>query len=97
MLEVAPVKTVVLFDPVIAIQPDGDAPKCSWQVGCVVPMPTLPTTVMFDAATFDVDMVVSIAVINVTVVTFMLQKLALLPVKLDAVIVPETFPPDIGR
>ena len=44
-LEVAPVNTCELFAPVIAIQPDDEAPKCIWHVGCVVPMPTFVVVV----------------------------------------------------
>ena len=65
--------------------------------GVAVPMPALPTTVRLEVATLDVDIVVSVAVTKLTVVTVRFEKDALLPVKLEAVMVPETEPPESGR
>ena len=68
----------------------------SLNAGKVEPMPTLPTTVKFDVAMLEVEIVVSVALTNVTVFTVKLENVALQPVKLEAVMVPDTLPPVRG-
>ena len=76
--------------------------------GFVEPMPTLPIswdkpdTVRLDTLTLDVVILVSVAFTNVTVVTFRLENVALLPMNAVAVldsdvIDPVSMPPVNGR